>query len=156
MMRPTGSKTENCDLCSDDGGELLHRSGEWRLVLIDDAHYPGFCRVVWNSHVKEMSDLTPAQRSRTMHVTMKVEQVLRQVMQPEKINLASLGNMTPHVHWHIIPRYRDDAHFPQPIWGMQQRKPDPATLAARRARLPELKAALQSAMAALETLESMK
>lgn len=145
-----------CDLCAGDGGELLHRNSDWRLVLIDDAHYPGFCRVIWNSHAKEMSDLTAAQRSRIMHTTMKVEQVVRQVMQPEKINLASLGNMTPHVHWHVIPRYLDDAHFPQPVWGAQQRETDPATLAARRARLPELKTALRAAMAALETLEPQK
>lgn len=43
-------------------------------------------------------------------------------MHPDKINLAQLGNMVPHLHWHLIPRYKDDTHFPESIWGMQQRK----------------------------------
>ncbi|HXD50505.1 MAG TPA: HIT domain-containing protein, partial [Burkholderiales bacterium] len=38
-----------------------------------------------------------------------------------KINLAAFGNMTPHLHWHVIPRNADDAHFPNPIWGERQR-----------------------------------
>ena len=36
----------------------------------------------------------------------------RDACEPDKMNLASLGNMTPHVHWHVIPRFRDDRHFP--------------------------------------------
>ena len=51
-----------------------------------------------------------------------VEESLREVLQPDKINLASLGNLTPHLHWHVIPRYRQDKHFPQPIWGTVQRE----------------------------------
>ncbi len=43
-------------------------------------------------------------------------------MQPDKMNVASLGNMTPHVHWHIVPRFRDDRHFPHPIWAAPQRE----------------------------------
>ena len=35
----------------------------------------------------------------------------------QQINLAAFGNMVPHLHWHIIPRWRDDKHFPEPIWG---------------------------------------
>jgi diadenosine tetraphosphate (Ap4A) HIT family hydrolase len=41
------------------------------------------------------------------------------------MNLASLGNMTPHLHWHVIPRWRDDRHFPGPIWGSPQRDTRP-------------------------------
>ena len=67
-----------------------------------------------------------------------VEDALRAVLAPAKINLASFGNMTPHLHWHVIPRFADDAHFPQPVWGTRQRESDAAALAQRRARLPEL------------------
>ena len=48
---------------------------------------------------------------------------MRETMQPDKMNLASLGNMTPHVHWHVIPRFEDDAHFPTPVWATRQREP---------------------------------
>jgi diadenosine tetraphosphate (Ap4A) HIT family hydrolase len=42
-------------------------------------------------------------------------------MKPGKVNLASLGNQVPHLHWHVIPRYADDAHFPKPIWATPER-----------------------------------
>jgi diadenosine tetraphosphate (Ap4A) HIT family hydrolase len=42
-------------------------------------------------------------------------------LQPDKINLASLGNMVPHLHWHVVPRWRDDSHFPAPIWAAAKR-----------------------------------
>jgi diadenosine tetraphosphate (Ap4A) HIT family hydrolase len=51
-----------------------------------------------------------------------VESVLREQLDPHKINLASLGNVVPHLHWHVIPRYTDDPHFPQPIWSNAQRE----------------------------------
>jgi diadenosine tetraphosphate (Ap4A) HIT family hydrolase len=53
---------------------------------------------------------------------MAVEVALRECFRPEKINLASFGNVVPHLHWHLIPRYLDDRHFPQPVWGQAQRK----------------------------------
>jgi len=37
------------------------------------------------------------------------------------MNLASLGNAVPHLHWHIVPRFGDDPHFPQPIWSTPRR-----------------------------------
>ena len=110
-----------CELCAQDGGEVVYRDEALRVVLVDDADYPGFCRVIWNAHSREMSDLAPAQRTRLMDTVFVVESAVRQVMQPHKINLASLGNVVPHLHWHVIPRYRDDRHFPNPIWGSAQR-----------------------------------
>ncbi|SFB26868.1 Diadenosine tetraphosphate (Ap4A) hydrolase [Collimonas sp. OK607] len=132
----------DCELCSGDGGEILHRAEKFRVVLVDDPLYPGFCRVIWNDHVKEMTDLPIADRSTLMAAVCKVESVVRAVMQPEKINLASLGNMTPHVHWHVIPRYLDDAHFPSPVWAQAQRQPLPASHAQRQALLGALRSAI--------------
>jgi hypothetical protein len=57
-----------------------------------------------------------------MQITFKVEQVLRDVLQPTKINLASLGNKTPHIHWHVIPRFEKDVHFPETIWSAEVRQ----------------------------------
>lgn len=107
----------SCDLCDNIGGELLWQSTLCRIVLVDDADYPGFCRIILNRHVKEMTDLEAGERSLLMRVILAVESAVREVVNPDKINLASLGNMTPHVHWHVIPRFADDSHFPNPIWG---------------------------------------
>lgn len=110
-----------CELCTQDGGEVVYRNASLRVVIVDDADYPGFCRVIWNAHRKEMTDLPDAQRAELMAAVFAVECAVRQVMQPLKINLASLGNMTPHLHWHVIPRYAEDKHFPSPIWAAAQR-----------------------------------
>lgn len=112
-----------CELCATAGGEVLWRDDFCRVVLIDDAAYPGFCRVILNSHVKEMTDLPEGDRSRLMVVVFTVEAVVRETMQPDKINLASLGNVVPHLHWHVIPRFADDKHFPAPIWAEARREP---------------------------------
>jgi diadenosine tetraphosphate (Ap4A) HIT family hydrolase len=115
-----------CELCESDGGALIWRDEHCRVVHVAEPGYPGFCRAIWNSHVREMTDLTEAERARLMRVVFTVEAALRDLLRPEKINLASLGNVTPHLHWHVIPRFRDDPHFPNPIWGGQVRQPDKA------------------------------
>lgn len=139
---------KGCELCAllakggDPGDSVVWTNGRVAVLLVDDKDYPGFCRVVWQDHVKEMTDLSPAGRDALMDAVWKVEAVVREVMAPEKINLASLGNMTPHLHWHVIPRYRDDAHFPAPVWANAQRATPQPVLAARAALLPALRAAL--------------
>ena len=110
-----------CDLCESDGGRILWRDDLCRVVLVADPDYPGFCRVILNRHVAEMTDLPPGERARLMETVFAVEQALRATLAPHKVNLASLGNVTPHLHWHVIPRYIDDRHFPNPIWGASQR-----------------------------------
>lgn len=132
-----------CELCDTDGGEVLVQTELLRIVLVDDAAYPGFCRVVWTDHLREMTDLTPSQRSACMQAVCQTEEIVRQVMTPHKVNLASLGNQTPHVHWHVIPRYEDDAHFPSPVWAAAHRTTPAAVLAQRRALLPALRLAFQ-------------
>ena len=112
---------KDCDLCRDIGGILLWENASFRIVRVDEPDYPGYCRVIWNAHVREMSDLPQTDQTLLLQVLMAVEGVIRAVCAPDKINLASLGNMTPHLHWHIIPRWQDDRHFPQPIWGIAQR-----------------------------------
>jgi diadenosine tetraphosphate (Ap4A) HIT family hydrolase len=125
-----------CELCAQPGGELLWRDDRCRVVLVADADYAGYCRVIWHAHVKEMTDLAVAEQQHCMRVVLTVERVLRTVMKPHKINLASFGNMTPHLHWHVIPRDPRDAHFPQPVWGEKQRASLPG---ARRKRFPGLR-----------------
>ncbi|HEX8611352.1 MAG TPA: HIT family protein [Telluria sp.] len=131
------SALPHCELC-DLAVEPIWRDDRLSVILVDDAAYPGFCRVIWNDHVKEMTDLAPGERMLFMDAVWHVELALRDVMKPDKINVASLGNMTPHLHWHVIPRYADDAHFPNPVWTAAVRTTEEPTLAERRALLPKL------------------
>jgi diadenosine tetraphosphate (Ap4A) HIT family hydrolase len=110
-----------CSLCHPYRETVLWQDRSARVVLVGDPVYPGFCRVIWQAHVAEMTDLSPAQRRHLMELVFGVETALRQVLKPTKINLASLGNQVPHVHWHVIPRFADDASFPDAIWAAPRR-----------------------------------
>jgi diadenosine tetraphosphate (Ap4A) HIT family hydrolase len=144
---------ELCDLAAaaarpEGAPGVVYRDAQLLVLMVDDANYPGFCRVVWNGHVREMSDLDDASRLRVNDAVWRVEKAVREVLGPHKVNVASLGNMTPHLHWHVIPRFEDDAHFPNPVWASAVRSTDPALLAARRALLPRLAEAIRSHLAA--------
>ena len=111
----------SCPLCQTDGGVLLWHDTFCRVVLADEPDYPGFLRVILNAHVKDMTDLSLDDRQALLQVVLATESALREVMAPDKVNLASLGNVVPHLHWHVIPRFADDPHFPNPVWGAKQR-----------------------------------
>jgi diadenosine tetraphosphate (Ap4A) HIT family hydrolase len=111
----------SCPLCHPTNETVLWQDERCRVILVDDADYPGFCRVIWGRHVEEMTDLTEPERAHLMAVVFSLEGVLREILRPEKINLASLGNQAPHLHWHVIPRFTDDAHFPDPVWVVRKR-----------------------------------
>ena len=132
-------KQRGCELCESEGGRLVLSNEVLRVVLVDDPDFPGFARVIWNDHVREMSDLAAAEQQRLMQAVFAVERAQRAVLAPAKVNLASLGNVTPHLHWHVIPRFADDSHFPQPVWGQRQRATGAGALDARRALLDGLR-----------------
>lgn len=129
-----------CELCA------VNHSTAWQTVaatdrlavvrVLDAPAFPAFYRVVWGAHVAEWTDLGPADRLHCLEVVAAVEAALRAGVAPRKINLASLGNMVPHLHWHVIARFDWDSHFPQPVWGAAQRPLDDSRLDAVRALLP--------------------
>ncbi len=115
-------KKFDCPLCTEDGGICLVRTKQYRIVAPCEPEFLGLIRVIWNEHVVEMTDLEILPRNDFMRAVYFVEESVRQMMNPDKINLASLGNAVPHLHWHIIPRWFDDSYFPVPIWGQRQRE----------------------------------
>lgn len=139
--------TSDCPLCETDGGLLVFRNGLLRVIQASEAGFPAFYRVVWNRHVAEFSDLSPAERGTCMNAVVVVEQVLRAELQPTKINLAALGNMVPHLHWHVIARFDWDSHFPAPVWGGSQRPLDVEKLAQLAARCRDVNRLMAEALA---------
>jgi diadenosine tetraphosphate (Ap4A) HIT family hydrolase len=81
-----------------------------------------------------------------MEAVVLVEQALRAAVQPDKINLAALGNMVPHLHWHVIARHAWDSHFPAPVWAAPQRAGDAEREAQVRAALPQAEAAMRAGL----------
>ncbi|SUB81490.1 HIT domain [Pragia fontium] len=108
--------TSSCSYCHPENEFVLWRDEQCRVLLVEQTDFTGWCRVVWNQHLAELSDLDEQQRHRMMQVVAEVEHNIRELMAPKKINLASLGTGLPHLHWHIIPRNEDDSHFPEPVW----------------------------------------
>ena len=120
---------KNCPLCDADGGLLIFKNDQFRVIQAVEVGFPAFYRVVWNAHVAEFSDLSPDERNVCMNAVVAVEQVLREQLQPTKINLAALGNAVPHLHWHVIARFEGDSHFPASVWAAPQRAVDAEKLA---------------------------
>lgn len=141
-VQARSKEQEGCELCNSDGGLLLWRDPDWRVVRVQDAAFPGFYRLISNHHVAEFSQLSPAARARCLHLLVWLETLVIQHLQPTKINLASLGNVVPHVHWHVVARFEWDGHFPSPIWAQAQRLASPESLLRIHSLLPSLDAAV--------------
>ncbi len=136
-----------CPLCAEDGGMLVWRGERLRVIRANEVGFPAFYRVVWNAHVAEFSDLSASERAHCMDVVVAVEQALREHLSPTKVNVAALGNMVPHLHWHVIARFEWDSHFPSPVWAAAQRPSPVAQEDAVRSRLPALEAVLRDRLA---------
>ncbi|MEO6031326.1 MAG: HIT family protein [Burkholderiaceae bacterium] len=146
MSEPSG-RSPLCPLCAEEGGTVVWRDADWRVVRVADADFPAYYRVIANHHVVELSDLSLAERERCMSRVCAVERVLRARLRPTKINLAALGNMVAHLHWHVIARFEWDSHFPQPVWGVRQREVAPPAGSRLACHLAELDAAVAQALA---------
>jgi len=141
-------RVAGCPLCDGEGGELVFRSDAFRVIRAQEAGFPAFYRVVWNDHASEFSDLSRDERALCMEVVACVENVLRQHLRPNKINLAALGNAVPHLHWHVIARFEWDSRFPGAVWATAQRDVAPDLISRVEAALPVLEEALRSALEA--------
>lgn len=135
----------SCELCRGVGGQLVADGGRWRVVRVADAAFPAYYRVIWNRHLAEFTDLLPDERIECMDVVARVERVLRDRLQPAKVNLASLGNMVAHLHWHVIARFEWDSHFPSPVWAEARRTVDPAASSRLALTLDKLDEAVRNA-----------
>ena len=121
---------DSCPLCHPAGESVLWSDARRRRGSRGNAPFAGLCRVVWSNHVREFTDLDEDDRLHVMRVVAAVERALRDLVEPDKMNVASLGNQVPHLHWHVIPRFADDSHYPDAIWGEARRRGVVRTLPA--------------------------
>lgn len=141
-----GERVAGCTLCEGSGGRIVAQAPGWRLVHADEPGFPAFYRLVWQSHVREFSQLPAAERAECVELLVAVERAMLRHLAPDKVNLASLGNAVPHLHWHAIARFAWDSHFPGAVWAVPQRPQDAARLQALAGRLPAFEAALLDAL----------
>jgi diadenosine tetraphosphate (Ap4A) HIT family hydrolase len=138
-----------CPLCTGDGGLVVAHTDKFRVVRVIDGdearRFPAFYRLIWSAHVTEFGDLPDTDRHACMDAVTEIERALRSLLAPTKVNLAALGNVVPHLHWHVIARFDWDSHFPAPVWAAPQRE---EVAGGATARLAQPLAVVDAAIAA--------
>lgn len=142
-------KLAACPLCDALGGVLVFQAEKFRIVRAEEVGFPAFYRLVWTDHVVEFSDLAAADRVLCMQAVAAVELAMREVLHPTKVNLAALGNVVAHLHWHIIARFDWDSHFPAPVWATPRLEPAADKLLALQQRSGTLEQVMVQRLGAL-------
>lgn len=86
------------------------------VLLNRDQFFPGYCFVFTKEHVTELFHLERTVRNEIMDEVTAVAAALYKLFRPAKINYELLGNMVPHMHWHVVPRFSTEPLWPRPIW----------------------------------------
>ncbi len=111
--------TENCTICRrwDDDAELRIMEFEHSLLVLNrDQFFTGYCLLFTKTHHTELFHLEKQVRQGLIEEVNIVAEALFRCFAPAKINYELLGNMAPHIHWHIVPRFSTDPLWPRPIW----------------------------------------
>lgn len=153
MPSPLDKDPLHCPLCAPVAEQVVWSNDAWRVVAVTDQEFPAYYRVIARAHVREFSHLPPPQRLQCMQIVSMVERDVIAHLHPTKVNLASLGNVVDHLHWHVIARFDWDTRYPAPIWGEPQRAPSPAALATVEAKMAALDARIRRSLAEPEALE---
>ncbi len=89
-------------------------------IEIEESEIP-WLKIFTQEPYKEMSDAPQSLRHEIYSLLDIIEKEMIDYYAPDKINIASFGNYLPHLHWHIMARFREDSYFPEPMWGEKQR-----------------------------------
>ena len=107
--------SKNCVLCRQDEHKVIWSSKNCRAIEVANENF-GLHRIIWNKHVKELSELTTKELLELMENVLDLEKFVKKKYNPDKLNIASLGNKTPHIHIHVCPRWKTDPWWPNTIW----------------------------------------
>ncbi|OQX15024.1 MAG: HIT family protein [Thiothrix lacustris] len=114
-----------------------------RVLLMNEARYPWLILVPRRAGIREIHELTTAERQQLWAESDKVSRVLMTLFQPDKLNIAALGNAVAQLHVHHLARFQRDAAWPAPVWG--KFPPDPYAPEAAIVRCETLRSCLQNA-----------
>ncbi len=96
---------------------VLGRFPLCHLLLMRDANYPWFILVPDRDDIHEIHHLSEQDQFQLWHESMILSRAMEQAFNPDKLNIAALGNVVPQLHVHHIVRYRNDPAWPAPVWG---------------------------------------
>ena len=86
------------------------------VILNRDQFFPGYTLLFTKDHATELFHLNKEVRIGLMEEVSRVAKAVYSAFNPEKINYELLGNIVPHIHWHIVPRFASEPLWPRPIW----------------------------------------
>ena len=89
-----------------------------RVLVMNDANYPWVILVPRRADITEVIDLDETEQTQLMTEVTRVARALRALTACHKLNIAALGNAVPQLHVHVIARFRTDAAWPKPVWGV--------------------------------------
>lgn len=113
------SSVEGCPMCSrwEEHSDLRIAELDHSFVVLNrDQFFPGYVLLFTKQHATELFHLDHAVRAALTEEVSMVAKALHSLFQPDKINYELLGNMVPHIHWHLVPRFVTDPLWPRPIW----------------------------------------
>ncbi|KAB0671457.1 HIT family protein [Oryzomonas sagensis] len=108
-----------CPMCSrwESDADLRIAELEHSYVILNrDQFFPGYTLLFSKTHVTELFHLDRRVRGELMEEISRVAEALFATFRPDKINYELLGNMVPHMHWHLVPRFASEPLWPRPIW----------------------------------------
>jgi len=121
-------KTPDCPLCwkietIDEFGaaEIVWRFPYSVALLGTWQFYHGYCILVSRRHAAELSELPPEERRAYLEEMCLLAQAIETCCRPHKLNYELLGNQVAHLHWHLFPRYLDDADRLHAVWQAVER-----------------------------------
>ena len=110
------SECQMCRRWNDDSDLRIIELPHSYVILNRDQYFPGYTLLFTKHHATELFHLDREVRSALMEEVSLVAQALFTVFTPDKINYELLGNMVPHIHWHIVPRFSSELLWPRPVW----------------------------------------
>ena len=136
---------EGCPACTGAWPSSSQRIADFTTsvaYLHDDQFFPGWSFLVLKRHATELWQLAPSERTSLMEEVTRVAQALAAAFDAVKINYELLGNQIAHIHWHLIPRRKDDPIPSEPVWTLSH-APRALPAAERRARIEAVRAQLR-------------
>ena len=102
---------------------FLRQCGFCELRLVNDSRYCWLLLIPQIADIVELSDLSKSQRDEMMDYATQIAALMQDKTKADKMNIATIGNIVPAMHLHIIARKVDDAAWPNPVWGNGEARP---------------------------------
>ncbi len=99
---------------------IIYKQNDY-YIEVHESEIP-WLKIFTTQAYKELTDVPKPLRKQLYTVMETIEEQMRAYYNPEKINIAVFGNYLPHLHIHVMARFKEDSYYPEPMWGEKQRE----------------------------------